>query len=381
MGAVSINATIRGRINGAREAARNIIAALNHPATMGHKMAEVAVTEYASKVISKLISNSESWIDLTEEHIIELQNIQDNYFKDVFHVKASGTALCMIRLDSQTLHVRYQILLRKINRIRKIMDSDSSNLARKALVAGQKTCAEGDLLTECIAWCKKLNIRCVTRGTNPIRDKAKYDEFMLKKGLWKEHDKDIKIVKDELSKVRDIEMPTKKYERNYLAKQTIANARVWFRYRSKIISDIKGNQSSKWTGQMQCRHCNPGCDETQEHIEKCTGFSVEREKIDLSNGEGKLVFWRRVVYKLKYMKLNDETFSDVPNAAVDSSTCVTSEGQANMPVNTSVPDKEILERGREGPRISAGAALGARDMSVGEVAQITLHNKLSHTGY
>ena len=48
--AASINATIRGRINGAREAAHNIISALNHPATMGHKMAEVAVTEYASKV-------------------------------------------------------------------------------------------------------------------------------------------------------------------------------------------------------------------------------------------------------------------------------------------------------------------------------------------
>ena len=146
--AASIKATIRGRINGAREAAHNIITSLNHPATMGHKMAEVAVTEYASKVISKLISNSESWIDLTEEHINEIQNIQDNYFKDVFHVRAGGTPLCMVRLDSQTLHVRYQILLRKINRIRKIMDSDPSNLARKSLIAGQKTCAEGDLLTE-----------------------------------------------------------------------------------------------------------------------------------------------------------------------------------------------------------------------------------------
>jgi len=237
------------------------------------------------------------------------------------------------------------------------------------------------LLTECIALCKKLNIRCVTRGTNPIRDKAKYDEFMLKKGLWKENDKEIKIEKDKLSKVRDIPMPTKKYERNYLAKQTTANARIWFRYRSKIISDIKGNQSSKWTGHMQCRHCKLGCDETQEHIEECTGFSGEREKLDLSNGEGKLVFWRRVVYKLKYIKLNDVTFSDVPETAVDSSTRATSEDQANMPVYTSVPNKEILEGGREGLRISAGVALGARDTSVGEVTHVTPRNEVFHTGY
>merc|ERR1711892_1245033 len=330
MGAVSINATIKGRINGAREAAHSIITSLNHPATMGHKMAEVAVTEYASKVISKLISNSESWIDLTEEHINEIQNIQDNYFKDVFHVRAGGTPLCMIRLVSQTLQVRYQILLRKINRIRKIMDSDPSNLARKALIAGQKTCAEGDLLTECIAWCKKLNIRCVTRGTNPILDKAKYDEFKLKQGLWKENDKDIRVEKDKLSKVKDIPMPTKKYERNYLAKQTTANARIWFRYRSKIVSDVKGNQSSQWTGRMQCRHCNTGSDETQQHIEKCTGFTKERGKLDLSDGEGKLAFWRRVVYKLKYMKLTNKNFVDTSIGLMDSSMCVTSEDQAIM---------------------------------------------------
>ena len=110
-------------------------------------------------------------------------------------------------------------------------------------------------------------------------------------------------------------------------------------------------------------------------------FNFKSSKLDLSKGEGKLVFWRRVVNKLKYMKLNDETFNDAPNAAVDSSTCVASEDQANRPVNTSVPNKEILERGREGPRISAGVALGARDMSVGEVAQVTPRNEVFHTGY
>ena len=175
-------------------------------------------------------------------------------------------------------------------------------------------------------------------------------------------------------------MPTKKYERNYLAKQTTANARIWFRYRSKIISDIKGNQSSQWTGRMQCRHCNTGSDETQEHIEKCTGFSKERGKLDLSDGEGKLAFWRRVVYKLKYMKLNDKNFSDVSDGVMDSSICVTSEDQATMPVNTSVPNEEAREGGREGLRISAGAALSARDMSVGEVTQVIPHNEMLHTG-
>ena len=42
-------------------------------------------------------------------------------------------------------------------------------------------------------WCKKLDIRCVTKGTDPNPKKTKMDEFKLKQGLWRENDKDIKI--------------------------------------------------------------------------------------------------------------------------------------------------------------------------------------------
>ena len=48
-------------------------------------------------------------------------------------------------------------------------------------------------------------------------------------------------------------MPNKKIERNYLKKMTLANARLWFRYRCQIIDHIKGNKSSIWEHNMACR--------------------------------------------------------------------------------------------------------------------------------
>ena len=45
---------------------------------------------------------------------------------------------------------------------------------------------------------------------------------------------EIRAELDELSKVKDIKMPTTKRERNYLT-----NARLWFRYRCKKIDHIK----------------------------------------------------------------------------------------------------------------------------------------------
>ena len=51
-----------------------------------------------------------------------------------------------------------------------------------------------------------------------------------------------------------------------------------------------------------------------------------------------------------------------------------------MPVNTLVPNEEAREGGREGLRISAGVALSTRDMSFGEVTQVTPCSEMLHTG-
>ena len=154
------------------------------------------------------------------------------------------------------------------------------------------------MLNECKALCKKLNIRCVTRGTDPIPENARADDFKLKQALWRENDKEIRLEINQKEKVRDIVMPQKKIERNYLAHQTLANARIWFRYRSQIIDNIKGNRSSNWTGRMQCRHCTTGARETQQHIEECTFFRKYSETFHLSKGGEQFIFCGKVIIKV-----------------------------------------------------------------------------------
>ena len=107
---------------------------------------------------------------------------------------------------------------------------------------------------------------------------------------------------DQKDKVRDIIMPNKKIERNYLANLTLSDARIWFRYRSQILENIKGNRSSNWVDRMHCRHCTTGLCETQQHIEVCTFFRQYRETLDLTKGGEKLIFLRRVT--LHYTPLN-----------------------------------------------------------------------------
>ena len=124
----SITATLDGRIPGAIEAGEDIIKAINHPATMGHKMAYAAVEIYEMRVASKILTNCDSWIGLTEKQIDRMQKVQDNFFKKVFQVSPNGTPTCMIRPDSQTLHIRWQIIMKKIKQIRKTMDKNETNI-------------------------------------------------------------------------------------------------------------------------------------------------------------------------------------------------------------------------------------------------------------
>ena len=133
-----------------------------------------------------MIANSESWIGLNNSHIERMQKVQDGYFMKVFQVSNLGTPNCMVQLDSQTLKIKWQILLRKIKQIRKTLDKQSTNICKQALIQRQSMCDREDLLTECITWCKKLGIRCVTKGTDIDKENEQADNLKLKRGLWGE---------------------------------------------------------------------------------------------------------------------------------------------------------------------------------------------------
>ena len=111
-----------------------------------------------------------------------MQKVQEGDFMIVFQVSNLGTPKCMVQLDSQTLKIKWQILLRKIKQIIKKMDKQHTNICKQALIQAQSTCDREDLLTECITWCKKLGIRCVTKGTDTDKGKEQADNLKLKKG-------------------------------------------------------------------------------------------------------------------------------------------------------------------------------------------------------
>ena len=95
-----------------------------------------------------------------------------------------------------------------------------------------------------------------------------------------------------------------------------------------------GNKSSLCKGRMQCRHCNTGEAETQENIEKCSYFAKERSTLNLDEGKDKLIFWRKVIFVLKFMKLHNTNLFDHKIGVVDSSSDATSDDCSEEQVHT-----------------------------------------------
>ena len=52
-------------------------------------------------------------------------------------------------------------------------------------------------------------------------------------------------------------------ERDYIKKISLRDTRSWFHMRSRMTLRIKAIRSSAFRGNMECRHCDTGADESQ----------------------------------------------------------------------------------------------------------------------
>ena len=87
-------------------------------------------------------------------------------------------------------------------------------------------------------------------------------------------------------------------DKSYMSKMPLHRARVWIRYRARAIAGVKGNFKHSHVNNIGCRFCSIGTDETQDHLELCTGMRQERRGLDMNEERGLLDFWRRVKFKL-----------------------------------------------------------------------------------
>ena len=74
------------------------------------------------------------------------------------------------------------------------------------------------------------------------------------------------------------------YHRKYLTYMTLQNSRMWMRVRARSIKGVKVNNRRSFTN-LLCRFFDNDAEETQEHLEVCTGCEYERRGKNCPTGQ------------------------------------------------------------------------------------------------
>ena len=75
------------------------------------------------------------------------------------------------------------------------------------------------------------------------------------------------------------------------------------RVRDRTIKGVKVNNKRSFNNNLSCRLCDNDTEETQEHLEECTGCEYERRGQKMTEWSGKVIFWRRMTAKIsKWVK-------------------------------------------------------------------------------
>ena len=94
---------------------------------------EVANVLRASLLISSLLSNSESWYNLSMKDIAKLEAVDESLLRKIFSAH-SKTAKELLYLESGNIPVRYIIVARRLNFLWYILNEAEDSLLRKYLM-------------------------------------------------------------------------------------------------------------------------------------------------------------------------------------------------------------------------------------------------------
>ena len=233
---------------------------------LGSYYFEVANVLRASLLLSSLLSNSESWYNLSPKDIAKLEAVDESLLRKIFNAH-SKTAKGLLYLESGNIPVRYILIARRLNFLWYILNEAEDSLLRKFFNAQCDNPVKGDWITTVYKDLEHLDLHYSLQEIqnfsknefkNIVKISVRQKAFIYLNELKQSYSKAADLSYSELEL-----QPYLKPESN----NSIHDKCFIFAARTKML-DIKGNFK---VGQsdLKCRQCCKD-EETQEHILVCS---------------------------------------------------------------------------------------------------------------
>ena len=248
----SIAATIKARMNGLIKKCDDIIAVSEAPLMGSTGNALPAIKLFEAQVIPALLHNSESWIDITETHIADLESFQEKFIRKLMRL-APSTPKAILHWDSGLKLMRWRIAEKKLRFLMKLMDKEGLNIA-KCAVLNEVILGLKGLAYECRKISEKIGL--------PDVFYTKVSKYEIRRAIEEADFNEKKKDMEESKKCGD-RLTDNPLDNKYLSYMPLPIARIFFKHRARSIAGVKVNNKGSFKDNLKCRFCDLDIEESQ----------------------------------------------------------------------------------------------------------------------
>ena len=265
---------IQDRIKAGRGALAEILAITEHIiSTTSNLLISSYLCLFKSVFISKLLSNCQTWTKLTKQDINYLEKCTNTTLKRFLNVPIS-TPNCSLYLELGLLPIRYEIYLRKLTFLKKIISKKDSDIVKKIYVL-QKNNNDINWYSEILLIMKEIEIHLNDTEIKEMST-SQWKSLIMKK-VTKHAFNYLLHEKESKKKLNNLNYTEKQWEcRSYFKTFNCVQSQAIFRVRTFMVP-IKSNFSSSNLIHL-CKLCKTNND-SQQHLFICPYF---KDKLNMN---------------------------------------------------------------------------------------------------
>ena len=267
----SIDDTVKDRVDKSIGKTSQVMSILSG-VSLGMFHMDIALTLRESIFLNGILTNSETWYNMSEVHINLLEDKDNELMRKIFNAH-SKTALELFWLETGKISIRYYVSKRRLMFLWNILKQNNEQLIRKTYNAQKLKTTKGDwyemIQTEKVKYSiietdEEISQMSRYRFKRIVDKKINYYAFENLKVKAAGHSKSLNI----LATVKNQKVGKRK---SYLRENTLSrdDCQLLFRLRTKML-DVKTNFSNQFEKILTCRTCKkPDSIEDEDHLLKC----------------------------------------------------------------------------------------------------------------
>jgi hypothetical protein len=277
----NINDTISDRKN--KSIGRiNQITSMLSSVSLGFFYMDIALVFREAMLINAIITNSEVWYNVHEEHFKILESADNDVMRKIFDAH-SKTACELFYLETGKVPIKFVIAKRRLNYLWQILTRKEDELIKKVYKIQEVKTTKGDWFSMIQSEKKKYEIdisdaeiATMSRYKFKTLVEKKVNNFVFSflKGVASKHSKSTMIL-EESESVKTLKR--KAYLQDNIFSK--CDQQLLFKLRTKML-DVKTNFGELYQNNLMCRTCRKvGSVENEDHLLNCEALISENKNI------------------------------------------------------------------------------------------------------